>query len=219
MIRRARANHTTNPVVLFPENSRGARNRCWDGCVAAGDVVLHDMCGELECRRERQDPRVRLIREDDYKATYGPLISLVSEKCNNDNAIDLALGRPMDEHRFVIALTFEKLHNRRARHLRAMVIWEEALRSLPPECPRSISRSTRRAIARCRRSRANMARTRNVSASSKSGGPKMPDVDRSVYRQQRCGSNRTVRPSRLHRKASSIQTKGWLGWTPANWAA
>jgi hypothetical protein len=80
--------------------------------------------------------RVRLIREDDYKAIYGPLISLVSEKCNNDNAIDVALGRPMEEHRFVIALTFEKLHNRRARHLRAMVIREEALRSLPQDCPR-----------------------------------------------------------------------------------
>ncbi len=79
--------------------------------------------------------RVRLIREDDYKATYGPLISLVSEKCSNDNAIDLALGRPMDEYRFVIALTFEKLHNRRARHLRAIVIWEETLRNLPPDCP------------------------------------------------------------------------------------
>jgi hypothetical protein len=42
----------------------------------------------------------------------------------------------MEEHRFVIALTFEKLHNRRARHLRAMVMWEEALRNLPRDCPR-----------------------------------------------------------------------------------
>lgn len=63
------------------------------------------------------------------------MISLVSEKCTNDNAIDLALGRPMIEHRFVIALTFEKLHNRRARHLRAMVMWEAALRNLPDQCP------------------------------------------------------------------------------------
>jgi hypothetical protein len=76
------------------------------------------------------------MREDDYRATYAPLISLISEKCTNDDSIDLALGRPMDEHRFVIALTFEKLHNRRARHLRAMVMWEEALRGLPPDCPR-----------------------------------------------------------------------------------
>ena len=54
----------------------------------------------------------------------------------NDNAIDLALGRRMEEYRFVIALTFEKLHNRRARHLRAMVIWEETLRNLPAKRPR-----------------------------------------------------------------------------------
>ncbi len=83
-----------------------------------------------------REQRVLLIREDDYKAAYGPLISLISEKCSNDNAIDLALGRPMDEYRFVIALTFERLNNRRARHLRAMVMWEETLRNLPPKCPR-----------------------------------------------------------------------------------
>src|SRR5262249_5577923 len=50
--------------------------------------------------------------------------------------LDLALGRPMAEYRFVIALTFEKLSSRRARHLRAMVMWEEALRKLPSACPR-----------------------------------------------------------------------------------
>src|SRR5204863_8703628 len=61
---------------------------------------------------------------------------LVSEKCSNDNAIDLALGRPMEEHRLVIALTFEQLSNRRARHLRAMVIFEPTLRNLPAEFPR-----------------------------------------------------------------------------------
>src|SRR5262249_3933509 len=70
-----------------------------------------------------------------YKAAYGPLISLVSEKCSNDHAIDLALGRAMDEYRFVVALTYEKLNNRRARHLRAMVMWEETLLNLPAECP------------------------------------------------------------------------------------
>jgi hypothetical protein len=60
----------------------------------------------------------------------------VSEKCSNENAIDLALGRAMDEYRFVIALTYERLSNRRARHLRGMVMWEEALLNLPVECPR-----------------------------------------------------------------------------------
>ena len=80
--------------------------------------------------------RVRMVKEDDYRATYGPLISLVSERASNDDSIDLSLGRPMNEYRFVIALTFEKLNNRRARHLRAMVMWENALLALPAECPR-----------------------------------------------------------------------------------
>jgi hypothetical protein len=136
MIRRA-AKRTTpdNPVVLFSEKPNvprsllgRIRHRWWDlvqGALASSTVVENG-----------KSQRVRLIREDDYKATYGPLISLVSERCNNDNAIDLALGRAMEEHRFVIALTFEKLNSRRARHLRAMVVWEEALRRLPKECPR-----------------------------------------------------------------------------------
>jgi hypothetical protein len=136
MIRRA-ARRTTidNPVVLFSDRPREPksilarlRHRWWDG--------VHAVVTSSTVVENGKSQRVRLIRENDYKATYGPLISLVSEMCNNDNAIDLALGRPMEEHRFVIALTFEKLHNRRARHLRAMVMWEEALRGLPPDCPR-----------------------------------------------------------------------------------
>jgi hypothetical protein len=135
MIRRA-ARRTTidNPVVLFPEKPRepttvlGRIRRRWRERV-------HDMVASATVVENGKSQRVRLIQEDDYRATYGPLISLVSEKCNNDNAIDLALGRPMEEYRFVIALTFEKLHNRRARHLRAMVIREEALRNLQSECP------------------------------------------------------------------------------------
>jgi hypothetical protein len=135
MIRRA-ARRTTrdNPVVLFAENSRAPRS-------LLGRIRhrwrerVHDMVASSKVVENGKTERVRLLREDDYKATYGPLISLVSEKCSNDNAIDVALGRPMDEYRFVIALTFEKLHNRRARHLRAMVIWEETLRNLPQDCP------------------------------------------------------------------------------------
>jgi hypothetical protein len=136
LIRRA-AKRTTaeNPVVLFPKapprsRSRVGRMRLW-----CGDRV-HALLASAKVVENGKTQRVRLLREDDYKAIYGPLISLVSEKCSNDNAIDLALGRVMDEHRFVIALTFEKLHNRRARHLRAMVIWEQSLQNLPAECPR-----------------------------------------------------------------------------------
>ena len=134
MIRRA-AKRTTvdNPILLFqgPRTPKSllarVRHRWWD--------QVHAVVTSSTIVENGKTQRVRLIREDDYKAVYGPLISLVSEKCNNDNAIDLALGRPMEEHRFVIALTFEKLHNRRARHLRAMVMWEEALRTLPHDCP------------------------------------------------------------------------------------
>jgi hypothetical protein len=136
MIRRA-ARRTTveNPVVLFPEQPRAPRSllgrirQRWQERV-------HDMVVTSTVVENGKTQRVRLIREDDYKAIYGPLISLISEKCNNDNSIDVALGRPMEEHRFVVALTFEKLHNRRARHLRAMVIREETLRHLPADCPR-----------------------------------------------------------------------------------
>jgi hypothetical protein len=135
LIRRA-AKRTTqdNPVLLFPE--RPARpasrvGRVWHRCRDR----IHDWLASAHVVENGRSRRVRLLPEDDYKAAYGPLISLISEKCANDNAIDLALGRAMDEYRFVIALTFEKLHNRRARHLRAMVMWEPALLNLPEECP------------------------------------------------------------------------------------
>jgi hypothetical protein len=136
MIKRA-ARRTTmeNPVVMFPEVRR--RPTSWLGRLR--DRCRDSLYGVLATSRVIENgkaQRVRLMQEDDYKATYGPLISLISEKCNNDNSIDLSLGRPMHEHRFVVALTFEKLNNRRARHLRAMVVWEETLRSLPAQCPR-----------------------------------------------------------------------------------
>src|SRR5207244_8780509 len=136
LIRRA-ARRTTweNPVVLFPQaapQSTSLMGRAWHACTDRVQGLLTSTRIVAKGRSQR----VRLQREDDYKATYGPLISLVSEKCNNDNAIDLALGRPMQEHRLVIALTFEKLSNRRARHLRAMVMFEHTLCALPAECPR-----------------------------------------------------------------------------------
>jgi hypothetical protein len=134
MIRRA-ARRTTleNPVVEFPDEPEAApRNGLFCRC----REKLYDLLASAHAIENGRLQRVRLMREDDYRATYGPLISLVSEKAANDNAIDLALGRPMHEYRFVIALTFERLHNRRARHLRAMVMWEEALLNLPADCPR-----------------------------------------------------------------------------------
>jgi hypothetical protein len=136
MIRRAAWRTTEeNPVIRFLDAKLPAP-KSWAGRVRrrCGDMV-YDRLATVKITRNGKAQRVRLQPEDDYKATYGPLISLVSEKCSNDHAIDLALGRPMDEYRFVIALTFEQLSNRRARHLRAMVMWEEQLLNLPAECP------------------------------------------------------------------------------------
>src|SRR5262249_762434 len=136
MIRRAARRTTTdNPVVLFPQKPPHPRSAVGRFCRGCGDTVL-GLLASAEVVENGKSLRVRLTPEDNYKATYGPLISLISETCSNDHAIDLALGRPMEEYRFVIALTFEKLHNRRARHLRAMVMWEQALLNLPAECPR-----------------------------------------------------------------------------------
>jgi hypothetical protein len=136
LIRRA-ARRTTadNPVLLFPQSPPEPRSvfgrlAHWFG------HLIHGRVASVRIMKDGRAQRVPLIRESDYKAVYGPLISLVSEKCNNDNSIDLALGRAMEEYRFVIALTFEKLNDRRARHLRAMVMWEEMLKNMPRECPR-----------------------------------------------------------------------------------
>ena len=129
LIRRA-AKLTThdNPLIVFPQKQKRERR-------SLGERVT-DMFASVKITENGRSRRVPLMREDDYRATYAPLISLISEKCTNDDSIDLALGRAMDEHRFVIALTFEQLNKRRARHLRAMVIWEQALLNLPAEMPR-----------------------------------------------------------------------------------
>ena len=127
LIRRA-AKRTTkdNPVILFPQAKprRGIGRR------------IADTVASVRVSENGRSERVPLIRDDDYRAAYAPLIALVAEKCTNEGAIDLAIGRPMEEHRFVIALTFEQLDRRRARHLRAMVMYEPALLSLSEQLPR-----------------------------------------------------------------------------------
>jgi hypothetical protein len=133
LIRRA-AKRTTldNPVVTFPQRPRDPVAGKRRGIRAR----ITETLASVKVTENGRSQRVPLLPEDDYRATYGPLISLISEKCTNDDSIDLALGRVMDEYRFVIALTFEQLSRRRARHLRAMVMWEPALLALPDEMPR-----------------------------------------------------------------------------------
>jgi hypothetical protein len=127
LIRRA-AKQTTaeDPVIKFP-NPR-PRNGL------SGRIT--NTLASIRVTENGRRRRVPMMREDDYRSTYAPLISLISERCTNDDSLDLALGRPMNEFRFVIALTFEQLHSRRARHLRAMVMWERALLELSDEMPR-----------------------------------------------------------------------------------
>jgi hypothetical protein len=60
----------------------------------------------------------------DYNHTYDPIVSMIAASCSNEGAIDLALGKPVAEHRFVVALTYEKIKDRRMRHFRAMVVLE-----------------------------------------------------------------------------------------------
>ena len=125
LIRRA-AKRTTvdNPVLLFTEEA------------SKKNGFVTNRLASVRITENGRSHRVPMLREDDYRATYAPLISLISERCTNDDSMDLALGRPMDEFRFVIALTFEQLSTRRARHLRAMVMWEQALLDLPEQMPR-----------------------------------------------------------------------------------
>ena len=131
LIRRA-AKLTTvdNPIIVFPPAPDETRK--WRSI----NERVTDMLASVTVVENGRRQRIRLVREDDYRATYAPLISLVSEKCTNDDSIDLAIGRDMSEYRFVIALTFEQLNSRRARHLRAMVMWEQALLNLPESLPR-----------------------------------------------------------------------------------
>jgi hypothetical protein len=127
LIRRAARRTTSDdPVIKFiePRPAKGLSGR------------ITNRVASVKVTENGRSRRVPMMREDDYRATYAPLISLISERCTNDDSIDLALGRPMNEYRFVIALTYEQLHSRRARHLRAMVMWEKALLELSDDMPR-----------------------------------------------------------------------------------
>ena len=79
----------------------------------------------------------------------------------------------MDEYRFVIALTYEKLSDRRARHLRAMVMWEQSAAQPAGRMPARRARGARDPLPHAAGDRAAVpARIRSASASSRSGGPR-----------------------------------------------
>lgn len=79
---------------------------------------------------------VKARKTDDTRLIYGPLISMIAESCSNEGCIDLSLGRPMREHRFVVALTYEPLADVRLRHFRVMVLLEDEIRRFPTEMPK-----------------------------------------------------------------------------------
>ncbi len=136
LIRNA-AKQTThdNPVLMFQDRVTLPKTRLGRTKRKIGRVILGRFTS-AEIVENGKARRVRLTPQEIYRATYAPLISLISERVSSDNAIDLSVGRPVDEFNFVIALTYEQLNNRRARHLRAMVIYEPMLLSLPTTMPR-----------------------------------------------------------------------------------
>lgn len=93
---------------------------------------------------------------DEYRATYDPLVSMVAERCTNNNSIDFALGRKMTEHRFVLALTFEPKTPGRSQHFRVMMLAEEELMMMAAELkfqdagivPRILETAREREVAR-----------------------------------------------------------------------
>lgn len=83
-------------------------------------------------RTTLSDPVVKFDGEvdgvDEYRQAYDPLISMVAERITNTNSIDLSLGRRMAEHRYVLALTYERHCDIRSRHFRVMMVNEEELK-------------------------------------------------------------------------------------------
>jgi hypothetical protein len=134
LIRRAAKRTTIDDPVLHFTARAPARSPLTKFRHACGDMLDRLVASEKVVENGKR-LRVRLRREDDYRAVYGPLISLVAEKSTNDYSLDLALGYPMDEYRFVITLTNEKVNDRRSHHLRAMVMAEDTLLNLPETYP------------------------------------------------------------------------------------
>lgn len=70
-------------------------------------------------------------KHNEYRRTYDRLINKIAASITNQNSLDFSLGREMVVHRFVIALTYEKLCDLRSQHFRVMVVREEELLNFP----------------------------------------------------------------------------------------
>ena len=68
---------------------------------------------------------------NEYRRTYDRLINKVASALTNQNSLDYSLGKDMVPHRYVVALTYEKLCELRAQHFRVMICKEDELLNFP----------------------------------------------------------------------------------------
>ena len=88
LIRQASKRTTRDdPVIKFPVRRRkkGIGRR------------ITNALASIKVTENGRSRRVPLVREDDYRATYAPLISLISERCTNDDSLDLDLRHLVGE--------------------------------------------------------------------------------------------------------------------------
>lgn len=68
---------------------------------------------------------------NEYRRTYDRLVNKIAAALTNQNSLDYSLGKAMIPHRYVVALTYEKLCDLRAQHFRVMLVREEELLNFP----------------------------------------------------------------------------------------
>jgi hypothetical protein len=72
-------------------------------------------------------------RHNEYRKTYDRIVNKIAAYITNQNSLDYSLGLHFVPHRYVVALTFERLRDRRAQHFRVMVINERELLDFPQD--------------------------------------------------------------------------------------
>lgn len=80
-------------------------------------------------------PTPTIGRQRTYRRVYGPIRSVIREMMSLIGSDYAMLGYPVEEYRLVVALAFEPDLPENDQHWRVFVIWEEALKNLPEQCP------------------------------------------------------------------------------------
>lgn len=78
-------------------------------------------------KKVTRDNAIIRFSNGDWKKFYDPLVSLAAARTSNEGAIDYAIGKRMNIHRFVLVLTYEPHVDERMRHFRTMAILEQDL--------------------------------------------------------------------------------------------